>query len=254
MGKGPTSGEVTYENDDYAPSNPENVDHVGDAVPKVEPLSKYGNPESYVVRGKRYYVLKGAKGFKQRGIASWYGQKFHGRRTSSGEAYDMYKMTAAHKTLPLPTYVRVKNLRNGKTVIVRANDRGPFHEGRIIDLSYAAAKKLGVIAQGTAPVEIQAIDPVAYAANNAQEPKVGAVEIFYFLQIGAFGDQANANRLKNELELKGFAPVSVLSASGNGKTVHRVRIGPMKKESQVDSTRQRLEQQGYDQHHLVIEP
>ena len=127
-------------------------------IPKREPLSKYGNPSSYVVFGKRYHTLKTAAGFKERGIASWYGKKFHGRKTSSGEMYDMYKMTAAHKHLPLPTYVKVKNLENGKTITVRVNDRGPFHDNRIIDLSYAAATKLGILGKGTAPVEVWAFD------------------------------------------------------------------------------------------------
>ena len=127
-------------------------------IPKSEPLSKYGNPASYVVFGKRYYTLKTAAGFKERGIASWYGKKFHGRKTSSGEVYDMYQMTAAHKNLPLPTYVKVKNLNNGRVITVRVNDRGPFHDKRIIDLSYAAANELGILGAGTAPVEIWAVN------------------------------------------------------------------------------------------------
>ena len=137
------------------------VDHtrVANAVPKVEPRSKYGNPDSYVVRGKQYTVRKTAVGFSQRGIASWYGTKFHGHRTSSGEPYNMYAMTAAHKTLPIPSYVEVTNLDNRRKIVVRVNDRGPFHDGRIIDLSYVAAKKLGITATGTGQVEIRAIDP-----------------------------------------------------------------------------------------------
>ena len=142
------------------------------AVPRKEPLSKYGNPTSYVVFGKRYYTLKTASGFNERGIASWYGKKFHGRKTSSGEVYDMYKMTAAHKHLPLPTYVKVKNLENGKTITVRVNDRGPFHDNRIIDLSYAAATKLGILGKGTASVEIWAVDggEPRYAQKQAPQP------------------------------------------------------------------------------------
>lgn len=128
-------------------------------VPKQEPLSKYGNPESYVVFGKRYYPLKTSFGFREQGVASWYGKKFHGRKTSSGEIYDMYKMTAAHKHLPLPTFVNVKNLETGKSIVVRVNDRGPFHDNRIIDLSYAAASKLGILNKGTGRVEVSAINP-----------------------------------------------------------------------------------------------
>jgi len=132
---------------------------IADAVPKVEPDSKYGNPKSYVVFGKRYYTKTSRKGHVERGLASWYGKKFHGRRTSSGERYNMYAMTAAHKTLPLPTYVRVTNLTNGRSTVVRVNDRGPFYGNRIIDLSYSAARKLGMAAKGVEMVEIRAIDP-----------------------------------------------------------------------------------------------
>ena len=148
------------------------------AVPKTEPLSKYGNPESYVVFGKRYYTLKTAAGFKESGVASWYGKKFHGRKTSSGEIYDMYKMTAAHKHLPLPTYVRVRNLETGKEITVRVNDRGPFHGNRVIDLSYAAASKLGILERGTGKVEITTIDgrqpSFAKPKESAQSPQLAA--------------------------------------------------------------------------------
>jgi rare lipoprotein A len=132
---------------------------IPDAVPKVEPKSKYGNPASYVVFGKRYHTKSSSKGYVERGVASWYGPDFHGRKTSSGERYDMYAMTAAHKTLPLPTYARVTNLKNGRTAVVKINDRGPFHGDRIIDLSYSAARKLGVVAKGTGMVEVRAVDP-----------------------------------------------------------------------------------------------
>lgn len=138
----------------------------GDAVPRAEPLSKYGNPHSYEVFGKRYYTLKSSQDFVQRGIASWYGKKFHGRRTSSGEEYNMYAMTAAHKELPLPSYVQVTNLKNGKQIVVRVNDRGPFHDNRVIDLSYAAATKLGIVKQGTGLVEVRVLDPLNYKSNK----------------------------------------------------------------------------------------
>jgi len=144
---------------DSAPKKPTRIDRAEKVIPKVEPKSKYGNPKSYVVFGQRYYTLPTAKGHVEQGIASWYGTKFHGRRTSSGETYDMYAMTAAHKTLPLPTYARVTNMKNGRSIIVRINDRGPFHDNRIIDLSYAAAVKLGIVTTGTGLVEVRAIDP-----------------------------------------------------------------------------------------------
>jgi rare lipoprotein A len=136
------------------------------------PRSKYGNPESYEVNGETYRVLATARGYRERGLASWYGEDFHGKRTSSGEPYNMYAMTAAHRTLPLPSYVRVTNLQNRREVIVRVNDRGPFHDDRIIDLSFAAATELGIVRNGTAEVEVTAVDPVLAAANmdNAAPP------------------------------------------------------------------------------------
>lgn len=135
---------------------------IPDAVPKPEPLAKYGNYPSYVVFGKRYYTLKSSKHYSAVGTASWYGTLFHKRRTSSGERYDMLAMTAAHRTLPLPTYVEVTNLRNHRRVIVKVNDRGPFHSKRLIDLSYVAAKKLGMIGHGTTVVRVTAIDPYTF--------------------------------------------------------------------------------------------
>ena len=141
------------------------VSHIPNAVPKVEPKSTYGNPTSYVVKGTTYYPLMSSKGFAQVGLASWYGTRFHERNTSSREPYNMFAMTAAHKTLPLPTYLTVTNLENGRRVIVRVNDRGPFYSNRIIDLSYTAAKKLGIYPKGTARVKIEAIDPLRYARH-----------------------------------------------------------------------------------------
>ena len=133
------------------------VSAIPDAVPKDEPRSKYGNPSSYVVNGRSYHVMDNGNDYVERGIASWYGEKFHGRRTSSGEAYDMYAMTAAHKSLPLPTYVEVTNLQNGKRIIVKVNDRGPFHENRVIDLSWTAAAKLDILGKGTGLVEVRTV-------------------------------------------------------------------------------------------------
>ena len=164
---------------DSGPSRPPfDVMAVPDAVPKVEPRSRYGNPPSYVVFGKRYHVMPTSDGYVERGIASWYGEKFHGLRTSSGDAYDMYGMTAAHKTLPLPTYARVTNLRNGRSIVVKINDRGPFAHDRIIDLTYTGAAKLGLIGAGTGLVEVRALDPrradpgptLIEVKRNAPEP------------------------------------------------------------------------------------
>jgi len=147
--------------DDPPPDVPEDIASIPDAVPRQEVKTRYGNPESYVEFGVRYRVMETSDGYEEEGIASWYGPGFHGRRTSSGETYDQYAMTAAHTVLPLPTYVEVTNLDNGRTVVVKVNDRGPFHGGRIIDLSYAAAIKLGVVGPGTARVRVRALDPPA---------------------------------------------------------------------------------------------
>jgi rare lipoprotein A len=147
-----------YKDDGPEAKPPSNLDSIADATPRAEPLHKWAN-RPYQALGKNYKPLTSVQPFKQRGLASWYGKRFHGQKTSSGEAYDMYKMTAAHPTLPIPSYVRVTRVSSGKSVIVRVNDRGPFHGGRIIDLSYVAAYKLGYIQSGQAEVSIEAIVP-----------------------------------------------------------------------------------------------
>lgn len=148
------------------------VTHIPNATPKVEPLSRFGNPTKYEVFGKNYRTMPHSRGYAAEGTASWYGRKFHGQRTSSGEPYDMYGMTAAHRSLPLPTYAKIENLHNGKEVIVKINDRGPFVKDRLIDLSYAAAKKLGIHASGTGKVRITAIDPVAWHKQQKEHTRL----------------------------------------------------------------------------------
>ncbi|HIX61295.1 MAG TPA: septal ring lytic transglycosylase RlpA family protein [Candidatus Halomonas stercoripullorum] len=161
------SGERYVMSGDAYPVNPPDVSEIPDAVPRVEPLSRGGNRPVYEVWGKSYRVLPEARGYAQQGNASWYGEKFHGYATSNGEIYDMYKMTAAHRSLPLPSYVRVTSLDNGRSVIVRVNDRGPFHSDREIDLSYAAAARLDILERGTGRVKVEAIDPQHWLAENA---------------------------------------------------------------------------------------
>src|SRR5690554_3857205 len=163
----PASGERYARSGDAYPVNPPDVSEIPDAVPRVEPLSRGGNRPVYEVWGKSYQVLPEARGYTQQGNASWYGEKFHGYATSNGEIYDMYKMTAAHRSLPLPSYVRVTSLDNGRSVIVRVNDRGPFHNDREIDLSYAAAARLDILERGTGRVKVEAIDPQRWLAENA---------------------------------------------------------------------------------------
>lgn len=196
-------------------------------VPKYEPISRYGNPDSYQVMGKQYEVMTNSTGYKSRGIASWYGTKFHAGRTSSGEKYDMYALTAAHKTLPLPSYIRVKNLTNGRELIVRVNDRGPFHESRILDLSYAAAAKLGLFPKGTALVEIEAL-------NTTQQ------SLHYYLQAGAFDSPELATALRAQLGRLTTSPVYVQ----NHQNRYVVQVGPFGSRDLANHLKQRLEENG----------
>jgi len=242
-------------------------DAIPDAEPRQEPPSRYGNPESYEVFGRTYHVMASAEGHRERGIASWYGSKFHGRRTSSGEPYDMYAMTAAHRQLPLPTYVAVRHLGNGREVVVRVNDRGPFADNRIIDLSYAAAAKLGMLESGTAPVEIRTVTPDSVAAASrgegearpvaadaearAAEPQaVSAEPVAYFLQLGAFREPGNARQLAGRLSDQDLsAPVRV-RAGDDG--FHRVQLGPLEDVATVDRLSRRLAEAGLGAGHVVI--
>jgi rare lipoprotein A len=224
-----------------------------DAIPKQEPLSKYGNPESYLVNGKHYYTLKTSSGFRQRGIASWYGKKFHGRRTSSGEIYDMYKMTAAHKELPLPTYVTVKNLDNGKTAVLKVNDRGPFHANRIIDLSYAAALKLGIAEKGTAFVEVNVVTARGSRAGAPVMARAsGGSSALLYLQIGAFADPSNARRLSEEVRRYLHSTVRIDAAVRGGEPLYRVQVGPIVGVDLADRIVEALSGLGINDHHFVV--
>ncbi len=232
---------------DGGPSHPVDLSSIPDAVPQKMPRSRYGNPPSYRVMGRTYHVLDDARGFRQRGIASWYGTKFHGRRTSSGEPYDMYAMTAAHKTLPLPTWVRVTNLENGRSVVVKVNDRGPFHEGRIIDLSYAAAAKLGVLAKGTAPVEIVALIPGEASSATTRERRDPPNDHGHFLQAGAFSSLPNARSLQRRLQRLHDVPVAIREEGG----LHKVIVGPLQAQAELEDLSRLLEAWGIRPHHLV---
>lgn len=207
--------------------------------PKVEKVSRSqgGNGPTYTVLGKSYRVMDSAHGFRQQGTASWYGTKFHGRRTSNGERFDIYKLTAAHKHLPIPTYVRVTNLSNGKKTIVRVNDRGPFHDDRVIDLSYAAAVKLGFHDKGTAQVQIEVVEP-----ESAQRQ-------FYILQAGAYGELQSADRAHDRLkELTGVSGV-IVKTSGDG--LYRVHLGPVQSGGVLDNVVKVLETSDYGKPRLI---
>jgi rare lipoprotein A len=239
---GPRGG--GYYEDDGPHVRSRDVSRVPDAVPRAEPRSAGGN-RPYVVFKKTYHPLASAQGYRERGVASWYGKKFHGRRTSNGEQYDMYAMSAAHKTLPLPSYVRVRNLNNGNTVIVRVNDRGPFLHNRLIDLSYAAAARLGIVGTGTGLVEIESVDPDASTPTPAADtvPAAGARPTLY-VQAGAFTDPDNAERLRARLTQARFAPVRIVRELRAGTTYHRVRIGPVSSIGESDGIIARITKAG----------
>ncbi len=255
-------GGVGVVDQDSAPTRVPDLSNVPDAVPKNEPLSKYGNPRQYKVLGKNYYTLSSAEGYHEKGIASWYGTKFHGRRTSSGEIYDMYKMTAAHKTLPLPTYAEVTNLENGKKVIVKINDRGPFHENRLIDLSYSAATKLGIIAKGTGLVEVRALTTPG-KASITQPVKAPSSEVTasvksinsadMFLQVGAFSSLSRAEQIKRKLQHEVTGVITITPFSSSQGTLYRVRIGPISNVEQGDSLATKLASLGFPNSHIVID-
>jgi rare lipoprotein A len=235
------------------------------STPAPAARSSRGNPPFYDVLGKRYHVLPTSAGYVQRGVASWYGRDFHGLATSSGETYDMHAMTAAHTTLPLPTWVEVTNLVNGRRVVVRVNDRGPFVDNRLIDLSYAAATALDMVRTGTTRVEVRTVAPPsdAFRADStvaaAPLPPPGVVAVpaplveRMFVQIGAFADAENAERLVARLRASGFANPTVVSEAGNRRSLHRVRLGPIASAVEFDELSARLRAIGVSGSRLVVD-
>ena len=211
------------------------------AVPRPEPLSRYGNGPEYEVLGKRYRVMASSKGFSERGVASWYGRKFHGRLTSNREVYDMHAMTAAHKTLPLPTWVEVRNLRNNRRVLVRVNDRGPFAHNRIIDLSYAAAQALDMIEDGTSMVEVRVIDTAVPVSGNDM-----------YVQVGAFGKHVNARRQLALLRRHGVGGnTKIIPDTTRSPALYRVQIGPIANVFDYERIVAALQQIGIDAPYLI---
>jgi len=225
------------------------------------PRSKRGNPPFYEVYGVRYSVMQSGTGYREKGVASWYGKKFHGRETSNGERYNMYAMTAAHKTLPLPTNVRVTNLENGKSIVVRVNDRGPFVKNRIIDLSYAAAQELDVVTHGTAMVEVVALTSstnypptTAQARTNSasgQTSEHSRTEMY--LQVGAFGELDNAKQLAGRLNDNGITNVRVYETAGTSPKLYKVRVGPLYSVSEYDRVSQKVEKLKIAETQLVVD-
>ena len=215
---------------DSTPKYLDKIQSLSEPQPKREPISRRGNASSYEVWGKTYHVQKTLKQYQATGIASWYGQKFHGHDTSNGEKFDVYKFTAAHKSLPLPSYVKVTNTENQKSLTVRVNDRGPFHEDRLIDLSYAAAVRLGFADKGTANVKMELIAPPLTEGE------------YQHLQVAAFQAEDSALKMKKNLASLVSEPVYISLQQQNNKTLHKVRIGPLSP-TRVDEIQNTLRQQ-----------
>lgn len=243
-----------YQDDGPGENPPPNVDAIPDAEPKIEPLNRFAN-KPYSVLGRDYVPMTRLSHYKARGMASWYGRKFNGQKTSTSEIYDMYGMSAAHPTLPIPSYARVTNPANGKSVVVRVNDRGPFLNGRLIDLSFTAAAKLGIIGNGSALVEVESVLPGE--PQLAARPEPDPIELFasmpeppaplpemhdargVYLQLGAFGNPDNAENFKTRLgrELAGLAGKLFISSRGG---IYRVTLGPWRDHAEAQSIALRM--------------
>ena len=256
-------GRYSQDRDSTPGGPPPDLSRIPEPQPKVEPRSQYGNKSPYTVLGESYRVLPSASGYAERGIASWYGNKFHGYTTSTFEKYDMYAYSAAHKTLPLPSYARVTNLENGRSVIVRVNDRGPFVQNRIVDLSYVAAVKIGVWPKGTAMVEVRAINPDApdESFRGSPEHRDGGAAAapgktpkpLLYLQVGAYGDRANAENAAAKLRAARLGDVRIVEARVGGKAVQRVRLGPVRDVAEADRLTPQVRALGLGEPHVAID-
>ncbi len=249
---------------DRAPSQALDVSQIREVIPVPLNRTMAGNRSPYTVNGRSYRVMQTEEGFQQTGLASWYGEKFHGHQTSNGEIFDMYQVSAAHTGLPIPSFVRVTNLENQRSIVVRVNDRGPFHNDRVIDLSYAAAYKLGFSNQGTALVHIEAIVPsqnVILAANTATNPatsvtaSAAAAAGDRYLQAGAFSDLRAAQRLSDRLRDLTSRPVFIRSiqAADTSQQLHRVRVGPISDPSEIERISDLMQSANLGQPYVVEE-
>lgn len=266
-------GPVSSPSKDSGPRQQRDYSHVPDAVPRHEEQTRAGNPPTYVVNGRRYTLLANNRGYVERGYASWYGKKFHGRKTSNGETYDMYAMTAAHKTLRIPAYAQVTNLSNGRRVVVRINDRGPFHDDRIIDLSYAAASRLGFVNDGVTMVEVRVLNPgtplppaqVAVVMDTpapglegnptatTATPAAGTDSKALYLQMGSFISRENAEKLRARLTMNNLEGVQVQHYTVDRQSVFRVRIGPLKSSEEADRVALQINRLGIGVPSIVID-
>lgn len=226
---------------DFAPLKPIRPEEVFDAVPRPDPILAAGNMSPYIIDGVTYTVMQDHRHYREQGIASWYGAKFTGHETSNGEVYDVYQPSAAHKSLPIPCYARVTNLENGKHIVVRVNDRGPFHSDRLIDLSYAAAVKLGYMEKGTAPVMVEVID-----VAGVEDRRDAAYGLYRYLQLGAFGKEATARTLMQELQGSVSAPVFITPVQTGSALLYRVRIGPVQDQQHLLALQQQLQARGFE--------
>jgi peptidoglycan lytic transglycosylase len=262
-GTSPTDSSSRYSiAQDRAPEGNFDVSGLEDAKPRYETPRKAGNKSPYTVWGKSYQVIDSNGGYVQRGVASWYGEKFHGHKTSNGETFNMYAMSAAHKSLRIPSYARVTNLDNGRSVVVRVNDRGPFHGDRLIDLSYAAAKKLGYLGTGTARVEVAAITVrpdgsmtlagQPFGDNSASEPTVGAAEAL-FVQVGSFSQRDSAQTLLDRVRQVVGSPLRLKEVVTTEGRFHRVQVGPFSDESEALAAQSQLENRGFEQSILLTD-
>lgn len=239
---------------DSAPSYRVTPDQVAEAVPLPEDIVAAGNSSPYTVLGGTYTVLATSRGYSEVGRASWYGRKFHGRKTANGETYNMYAPTAAHRSLPIPSYVRVTNLDNKRSMIVRVNDRGPFHSNRIIDLSYGAAVKLGFSDSGTAAVEVVALDVVGTRDLRGRTAVAqGKPSGYRYLQVGSFSEQRYAEDLQRRLQGLTSEPVIIRPAQVASGQRYRVRIGPVVDPQRLTSLQQEMQALGFEQTRLMPE-
>jgi rare lipoprotein A len=238
-----TKGGGYYLDDGPGDNPPANLDEIPDATPKYEPLqNRFNRP--YVALGENYTPMTEYQPYKARGLASWYGKRYHGRKTSTGEVYDMYSMTAAHTTLPIPSYARVTNPANGKSVVVRVNDRGPFRKERLIDLSYAAAHRLGIIGNGSGMVEVEAIDTrppeqatIQKVQEVPQEKPVAAAGSY--VQAGAFRSRENAEQLSERIRQNGLVESETIESWYNNG-IYRVRLGPYASRDEAERSASRI--------------
>jgi len=274
----PSTGRYQGKDKDWGPDQEIDMSHVPDAIARYENRTIAGNKNPYTVLGKTYYLMDDERAYKERGLASWYGYKFNGERTSNGELYDMFAMTGAHKTLPIPSYVRVTNIDNKKSVVVRINDRGPFHDGRIIDLSYAAAQRLGITRMGTGRVEVEIVVPegdprpplkglktelasmakeagivsAAEVGTDTRDTRDTGIPEGTYLQIGAFGVEKSAKQFASNVAKALTYPV-VISVTHSPTTLYRVRVGPFKDAQGVQVAREQLQKIDILQTHVVYQ-